>query len=235
MKFDDLKNNVKAQFLVLATLTILILAVLFIGLYMKKPQKTQEVSTETTSKDSSIIVTQIVEKEVEKFVEIEKEITTEIIKDGLNDMGFLITQEYFFTQVENYTSTKKLFTIIPLESSFVYSYDGVVAAGLDCGKIQVKKDDDSKVVRIYLPKAEIKYTTIDNESFQVYSEKEGFGNKLTLNDYNASLDEFKKMAEERAIDKGILEKADQVAELMIKNFINSLLKSSDYTVVFEYI
>ena len=35
-------------------------------------------------------------------------VNTEIIEEGLDDMGFLVTQEYYFTQVETYTKEKKV-------------------------------------------------------------------------------------------------------------------------------
>ena len=35
-------------------------------------------------------------------------VNTEIIKDGLKEMGTLITQEYYFTQVEEYKSTERV-------------------------------------------------------------------------------------------------------------------------------
>ena len=47
-------------------------------------------------------------------------INTKVIEDGLREMGTLITQEYYFTQVEEYTNTEK-FWIFDSTASFTYS------------------------------------------------------------------------------------------------------------------
>ena len=83
------------------------------------------------------------ETEVEKIVEVEKEITSSVIEDGLRDIGVLVTQEYYFTDVISFSSVKKLFRVeVPFtETSYLASYDGVVTAGIDFGKVSVVKDD----------------------------------------------------------------------------------------------
>ena len=131
---------------------------------------------------------QIIERE--KIVEVEKEITSEIINDGLNEMGFLVTEEYYFTEVVSFTSVKKLFNLIELgitESAYLASYDGVVTAGIDFENITVEKDDEMLVVTVHLPEAELLNVDIDPESFILYSEKEGLGNPISVADFNNSL------------------------------------------------
>ena len=68
----------------------------------------------------------------------------ETIEDGLENMGVLVTQEYYFTQVETYTKEKKILNFINSESGFTYSYDGKVTAGIDFGKITVTRDEETK-------------------------------------------------------------------------------------------
>ena len=94
----------------------------------------------------------------------------------------------------------------------------------------MEKDDESKTITVRLPKAEVKYMEIDPESFVLYSEKEGLGNKITLNDYNDSLIELEKNAEKKAVDRGLLKRADENARLVIANFVTSLVDTADYTV-----
>ena len=171
--------------------------------------------------------------EVEKIIEVEKKISGDIIQDGLRDMGFLVTEEYYFTEVVSYSSVKKLFKTIKLgitESSYLASYDGVISAGLDFEKISVEKNDEERIITIRLPKSEVKYMQIDPESFVLYSEKEGLGNKISLSDYNDSLIELEKNAEKKAVDRGLLKRADDNAKLVISNFVNSLVDTSDYMV-----
>lgn len=175
---------------------------------------------------------EVVIKEVEKLVEVEKVITGEMIQDGLNDMGVLITEEYYFTEVMSFSSIKKLLkTDIELkftETSYLASYDGTVSAGLDFGRIWVEKDDDTKTLTVHIPRSEIQSIDIDPESFELYSEKVGVGNPLSVEDFNTSLIELEAAAEQKAVEKGLLERADEHAETVIRNFIAGLVDTSAY-------
>ncbi|MBO4617176.1 MAG: DUF4230 domain-containing protein [Lachnospiraceae bacterium] len=156
-------------------------------------------------------------------------INTKVIEDGLREMGTLITQEYYFTQVEEYTNTEK-FWIFDSTASFTYSYDGVVAAGIDCSQITVVKDDEKKVITITIPKAEITSVTIDNDSFKKYEEKNGLWNKVTTDKFNDSMAAFKETAKNNAVAKGLLENADKSAEQMIVSFAKSVSTDSEYKI-----
>ncbi len=160
-------------------------------------------------------------------------VSTETIQSGLENMGFLVTQEYYFTQVEKYTKEKKLFNLINSSSEFMYSYDGAVFAGVDFEKITVTKDDSTKTITVDIPDAEIHTVSIDKDTFQIYSEKEYLWNPLNLDDYNISMDEFEDTAREKALDSGILERADEQARLLVSNFVANFPAASGYEVVYE--
>lgn len=89
-----------------------------------------------------------------------------IIQDGLRDMGFLITEEYYFEAIERYTKNKKIVFKLTSESSFSYSYEGVVEAGVDFTEIKVDVNDQDKIIEITIPKSEIKSVTINEDSFE---------------------------------------------------------------------
>ncbi len=160
-------------------------------------------------------------------------VSTETIQSGLENMGFLVTQEYYFTQVEKYTKEKKLFNLINSSSEFMYSYDGAVFAGVDFEKITVTKDDSTKTITVDIPDAEIHTVSVDKDTFQIYSEKEFLWNPLDLDDYNISMDEFEKTAKEKALDSGILERADEQARILVSNFIANFPATTGYEVVYE--
>ena len=149
-------------------------------------------------------------------------VNTEIIKDGLKEMGTLITQEYYFTQVEEYKSTERVW-IFDSKASFIFSYDGVVTAGIDCNDIEITKDDEAKIINVKIPKSNIIGVNIDHDSFKIYEEKEGLWNKLDMTKYNNSIIEFENEAKNKAINKGIIDKADENAKTLIESFINSLI------------
>ena len=165
---------------------------------------------------------------------VEKEVTAEMIQEGLNDIGQLVTEEYYFTEVVSYSSIKKLFNIQLgiTASSFLASYDGVVTAGLDFTGIRILKDETDKVILVTLPKAQILHVDIDPDSFELYSEKEGLGNPISMADYNASLVELENSAREKAIKIGVVERADENARRIIRNFISGLIDPAAYSIQF---
>ena len=218
------KNRTK----LLVGLIVLVLAaiVVLVIIYASGSGKSAAPASVTPRPTAEVIVK---EKLVEKVVETEKEITSDVIQDGLNDMGFLLTEEYYFTEVVSFSSIKKFliewkFT----ESSFLASYDGVVEAGIDCTKITVEKDDAKKEILVSVPQAEARPANIDPNSLIVYSEKEGTGNHISIEDYNNSLIELENAAEQKAVERGILDRANENAERIIRTFVGSLVDLSTY-------
>ena len=202
---------------------------LFISMLTGSGSKKNNDTIKSEARPTPLVTQVVVEKEVEKFVEVKKTISSEVIQEGLREMGVLITEEYYFTQVEDYSKEKTLFKFITSESGFVFSYDGVIAAGIDFNDIVVKKYDNEKKVSVIIPKASIISVDIDYDSFKKYEEKEGFYNKLELEDYNRAMQELEATSTERAIKKGILTRADEGAKTIISNFVKGLLED-DYEV-----
>ena len=160
-------------------------------------------------------------------------VNVETIEDGLENMGVLVTQEYYFTQVESYTKEKKILNFINSESGFTYSYDGKVTAGIDFGKVTVTKDEETKTIKVEIPYSELQATDIDMDSFKIYSEKDSLWNPLHLEDYNMSMSEFEEAAERKALDSGILERSNEQAQELIRNFITNMPGTEEYTIEFE--
>ena len=161
-------------------------------------------------------------KEKEKKDKVVISVSTDTIQDGLANMGVLITQEYYFTQVEKYTKEKTFLKFITSSSEFMYSYDGAVLAGIDFGGIRIKTDEDRKIITVDMPDSEIQAVTIDKDTFKIYSEKDSLWNPLKLEDYNISLVEFENAAKEKAITSGILGRSDEQARNLVREFLSSL-------------
>ena len=171
-------------------------------------------------------------KEKEKKDKVVIAVSTDTIQDGLANMGVLVTQEYYFTQVEKYTKEKTFLKFITSSSEFMYSYDGAVMAGIDFEKIEIKTDEDRKIITVDMPDSEIQAVTIDKDTFKIYSEKDSLWNPLKLEDYNISLVEFEDAAKEKAIASGILGRSDEQALNLVREFISSLPNTGEYTISF---
>ena len=174
------------------------------------------------------------EKEVEKIVTVEKEISSQILQEGLREAGMLVTEEYYFTEVVSFSSIKRLWKIDLgiTESSFLASYDGVVRAGVDLSGASVEKDDEARRITVALPAAEIQSIDIDPESFRLYSEKAGLGNPISAEDFNNALVELEASARDKALDRGLLTRADENAHTLVRNLIGALVDLDEYALVF---
>ena len=217
-----MKHNANRIYIAVTAAALVLAAILLLNYEInRRAEEAETVKTATT----------IAEKEKKDRVLIST--SSETIRDGLSNMGVLITQEYYFTQVETYSKEKNIFIVIPTRSGFTYSYDGAVFAGVDFEKIGVQTDEDRKVVTVDLPPSEIQTVSIDRDTFKIYSEKESIWNPLKLEDYNISLAEFEDAAKEKALGSGILERSDQQAQKLVSEFIVSLPATNGYTVEFK--
>lgn len=166
----------------------------------------------------------------------EKSISGVTAQSELNKLGFLETYEYHYTHIQTGDNGEKKrgFLKIPA-SKFIYSCDGVIIAGIDFEKINVEKND--KVYTVTLPKAEIKRSSsgIDMGSFKIYDEKNNIFNPYTIEDVVESFADMESFEENAAIEKGLLDKANENARTLIENLLKGLIpdKYEDgYTIEF---
>lgn len=168
------------------------------------------------------------------------DISGETIRAGMRDIGELATEEYWFTQVQTFDSTKsaQLFNItfdIPLtHTRFIYSYDGVIKAGIDFTQAEVEKDDLKRLITVKLPKAYILSSEIDYDSFELYDEQNSIFNPIRVNDVSDTNREMLRAAEKDAIAKGMLERADKNAEELVKNFLRGGYDVLQYAIKIEH-
>lgn len=219
---EYIKNH-RNQIYIGITAVALILALVLCCDYVvrRKAEQAEAAQTATTIKEK--------EKKDKAVITV----NTKTIQDGLAKMGIMITQEYYFTQVETYTKDKNVLFVFPTTSGFTYSYDGSVLAGIDFGQVQIETDEDTQTITVDLPASEIQAVTIDRDTFKVYSEKDSLWNPLKLEDYNVSLVEFENSAKEKALENGILKRSDEQARTIVREFIGSLPNSSAYKVIFK--
>ena len=180
----------------------------------------------------TIVVPTVTKEPVNSIEEKTTSVAGTTIQSGLRDIGKLVTEEYFFTHVEDFKSAKQVhgFEIPLTKSSYLYSYDGTIQAGVNFAKISVDKNDTDKTVVITVPKAEITSVEIDEDSFKVYDEKSNIFNPIKLEDFNKSQDDLKQYEKDNAVKKGVLEKAQNNAGVLIKNFVMSTYDLKGYKV-----
>ena len=179
----------------------------------------------------------IKEVPVEKIVEKEIQISGETIRTSMANIGKLCTAEYNYTHIEKVDSSKEIYgyTIPFTTSMFIYSYDGTIMAGIDFTKIQIDKNDTEKIITVTLPNVEIISSDVDQDSFTLYDEKNNIFNPISVTDVADSFADLKNSEEEKAIEKGLFDRARESAVTLVENFMRGSYDVEDYEieVVFE--
>ena len=181
------------------------------------------------------VVVETVEKVVEKVVEVKAEITESEIRAGLEDMGKLTTAEYWFTGIASTSVEPK--SLLGLELSFTgssyhASYEGCVTAGIDFGKIAVSKQEGTRLIEVTLPPAEIQSAHIDLSTFRLIAEQSSIFSHVTPEEFNTSQVELEELSRQQAVERGLLERADETARQLVERFIRGLV-GPEYTIRFE--
>ncbi len=151
----------------------------------------------------------------------------------LKEIGELATQAGYYTNVEIIEDSKKLWKItLPFTSSkYIFSYDGIIKAGVDFEDIEWSVNDVTKKITIKLPEMKILSNEIDTNSLYVYDESRSIFSPLTVSDINDSLIALKAESEEKAIGNGILEEAEANAKILIQGFLDG--SYPDYEIVYN--
>ncbi|MCM1025549.1 MAG: DUF4230 domain-containing protein [Roseburia sp.] len=188
--------------------------------------------------DSRHVETVEVIREVPVQTIVEKEITIsgETIRSGMENIGKLCTAEYHFTHVEQVENSREIngFTIPFTSSSFIYSYDGVITAGIDFTEILVEKDDQAKTITVTLPEATVFNTDVDQDSFQLYDEKNNIFNPIRVTDVADSFADLKNEEERKAVEDGLLEKARANARILVENFMRGSYDVGEYQIKVQF-
>ena len=161
-------------------------------------------------------------------------VSSRTVEFGLRNIGELATQAGYYTSVQTINGSRELFGVtIPFtQSKYIYSYDGIVKAGVDFESVSVTLNDEEKKIVVSMPKAKILDVTIDEKSLVVYDETRNIYSPLKLNDFNDSLSSMKEEVTEKALHNGMLTAAEKNAETLITGFLMGMLQDDQY--VFEF-
>lgn len=155
---------------------------------------------------------------------------------SFDNIGELATQEVYCNEIgTSEKPAKQIFNVdIPFTSSkCIYTCGVTVKAGCDFSEITW--DENNNVVKVKLPAMRILDSEIDNDSYAVYDEESSVFNPIKSEDVNLSFKELKAQAKTDAEKTGILTKATENAETLIKDkFIEAgYTEDNGYTIVFE--
>ena len=162
-------------------------------------------------------------------------ITTKSTKFGLEDVGELITQTAYLTEVDEISKYSQVFKKkIPLtQSRQIFSYDVQVDASVDFSKITLDEGIDKITVK--LPHAKVYKATLDEDSLHVFLDSGSLFTRIKLEDQGDARKKMQENAIKDAEANGLLEAADKNAKRLISSMIKSNNKYKDYEIKYEYI
>ncbi|WP_115686098.1 DUF4230 domain-containing protein [Corynebacterium senegalense] len=154
-----------------------------------------------------------------------------------NDIAELSTEEYVYSRVGSFDQAG--FQIagrtVPFTGrNFLVTYDGTVKAGISNAElIEVRVDDTARTLTITTPHAEVLSSSIAPESIAVYDQSMNPLNQVRVQDVSAFLAEQERNAKETAVDQGLLERADNRVEDLLRSHGEALTEGTamaDYAV-----
>ena len=86
-------------------------------------------------------------------------------------------------------------------------------------EIKVEVNQETRTIIVTLPDSKITDNNIPQESIVVVEAKDGLFNEVTIDDYNSFISEQKIIMEQKAVERGLLEKADKEARKAIQTFL----------------
>jgi len=172
------------------------------------------------------------------YLKLNKENDKQVLLNfGFKDVGELVTQEWYGRILKDKSKDRKFFDLFPIpgtQSRLVFSLDVEVTAGVDFREIEWTKNDAKKVIYVKMPKAKVyKYYQVPN-TFISYVEDESWFTNMTSEWRHKLEDQVVEDGKKKAVELGLLEKADKNAQSIITQMINSNEMTKDYKVEFEY-
>ena len=155
---------------------------------------------------------------------------------SLGNIGELATQAGYYMNVQTIEEASELWGWeIPMtDSKYIFSYNGVVKAGIDFTDIQFDIDKADKKITVTMPEIRILSNEVDPNSFRIYHEKDNIFNPLNISDMNMSFTNLKEEGEAYAIEMGMIDNARANAEALINGILVTAYDLKKYEVVYVW-
>lgn len=179
------------------------------------------------------------QEEIQNLLNVEEPepvITSDQLSQQISSLKELVTKKYVYTNAAIREANKTWLWgwDMPFsDTSLLVTYDGVIKAGIDLGKVEIDVDQDTRTITVTLPPSQVTDNSIPQETINVLTVRNSLFNSVTFDDYNKFIGEEKKAMEEKAISMNLLEDADAEAENIIRAFLSLLPGIDTYTLVFS--
>ena len=163
-------------------------------------------------------------------------ITEEQVRTFIEPAAELVTQNYRYTSADTYKKYLDIdgWTVPFTTDQTVFTYDGVIKAGIDFKAIGIKVDNDAQVITVELPEPYIISHEIDENSFQVYDVKNSVFTETAIDEYTSLIAELKQKREDAYnAEPENRENVISGAQTVIEGLLNAEGLLKEYNVVFR--
>ena len=159
---------------------------------------------------------------------------TKTTKIGFEDIGVMDTQVAYSTVVEVIDDPREIFGVeIPFtKSKYIFSYDVVVKAGLDFGRIKWNVGGDK--IKVEMPEPYITNHYPEEKSAKIYHEEESIFSPITFEEQQLARLELIDDGVNNAIANGIYDNAKANAEKLLTSFFMQHEEYKDKEIVFKW-
>ncbi len=162
-------------------------------------------------------------------------ITSTGLTQTLQEINEMAVMQYNYTKIGKFTNSLDIngWTVPLTQKSFLITYSGKLKAGIDMNQIIIDVRGDT--ITATVPQVEVLSNEIDENSIEVYDEKNNLFNPISISDYKTFATQQKDKVEQEAIDNGLLEEAAIRVELSIKqhlNMIDTIRQNYEITIEF---
>lgn len=157
-----------------------------------------------------------------------------VVSENIQEMSELVSLEYNYTDVATMSGDNGLKAFgkkIPFtEKSMIVRYEGVIKAGPDVSKGNVQMEFKGDTLSVTIPRSKVISHEILEDKYEILDVNNGLFNNVTPQDVSDFRTEQKAEMEANALQKGILDQADENAKERITAMINSLYPEVPVTV-----
>ena len=159
----------------------------------------------------------------------EPQITGDLLASQLRSVQELVTVSYYYTNMGRFENQVDFYGWkVPFTTkSFIVSYDGVIKAGVDLEQLQVSIGGGE--VTVTLPESRIISHEIPEDRLEGFDESDNLFNHITIEDYTAFTRDQKSAMEQRAVDGGLLDRANQEARTAVDSLLRIMPGLEEYT------
>lgn len=153
----------------------------------------------------------------------EPELSAVVLENQLAEISELASVSYHYTNMAQFENKGDFYGItIPFTTKrFILTYDGIIKAGVNLRGAQVSVLENR--VTVTLPQAEILSHELDENSVEVFDERNSLFNPLTVEDFTAFQTEQKAAMETKALESGLLEEAREAALNSVRLLLSAAL------------